>query len=268
MRYGVIGDVHGNLAALEVAVRRLRALGVDGWICAGDLVGYGPQPNECVAAVAGLGALCVAGNHDLMAVGALPEERAGALARRTLAWTRDVLRPEHAAYLAGLPRTAGAPGLLVAHGSPADPQEYVQRAARAAALLGALAADPATPEVLVLGHTHRRWLYSAARGTLAAPHGLGARRCPAPPPGDRVLLNPGAVGQSRNLEVRPRARFALLDLEARTVRFLAADYDVVAARRAAVAAGLPARVLHRRPKPVRRAARRAAAALTAAAARA
>ena len=68
MRYGVLADIHGNLHALEAALPVLERAGVDRYICAGDLVGYGPFPNECVEAISNLGAVCVAGNHDLMAL--------------------------------------------------------------------------------------------------------------------------------------------------------------------------------------------------------
>src|SRR5215208_6143592 len=114
MRYGVISDVHGNLAALA----ELRGLSVDAYACAGDLVGYGPQPNECVDAVRRLGAASVAGNHDLIAVGALSEDRCERLARNSLRWTREALDADTRTFLAGLPRRLALPGgVVVAHGS-------------------------------------------------------------------------------------------------------------------------------------------------------
>src|SRR3954454_11739774 len=147
MRVGLLSDVHANLPALRAAVARLRAEGVDAWVCAGDLVGYGPHPNECVEAVAELEPVAVAGNHELMLLGALPETRAGWLARRSIGWTREVVRADVRAYLDALPRTAAAADVAVAHGSPDDPEEYVRSEARAAALLGSLQAQ----HLLVLG---------------------------------------------------------------------------------------------------------------------
>src|SRR5919112_3062552 len=135
MRIGLLSDVHANLFALQAAIARLRAEGVDAWICAGDLVGYGPHPNECVETIAELGPTCVAGNHELMLLDALPVTRAGWLARRTIAWTRDVVRPDVRTYLADLPHTATAAGVAVAHGSPGDPEEYVRTDERAAEVL-------------------------------------------------------------------------------------------------------------------------------------
>ena len=77
MRIGLLSDVHANLFALRSAISRLRAEGVDAWVCAGDLVGYGPHPNECVETIAELGATCVVGNHELMMLDELPDTRAG-----------------------------------------------------------------------------------------------------------------------------------------------------------------------------------------------
>src|SRR6478735_5391674 len=104
MRIGLISDVHANLFALRAAVARLRAEGVDAWVCAGDLVGYGPHPNECVETVAELDPTIVAGNHELMLLGDLPDTRAGWLARRSIAWTREVVQLDVRSYLAALPR--------------------------------------------------------------------------------------------------------------------------------------------------------------------
>ena len=118
MRYGVIADVHGNLDALRAVLRAIDREGVDRHLVAGDLVGYGPYPNECVAAVAELSAICVAGNHDLIALGALSDERCIELARRSLTWTRRVLGADERAFLAALPRVDTAPGgVRMAHGS-------------------------------------------------------------------------------------------------------------------------------------------------------
>src|SRR4051794_40859719 len=142
MRIGLLSDVHANLFALRAAIARLRADGVDAWVCAGDLVGYGPHPDECVETIAELGPTCVAGNHELMLLGELADSRAGRLARESIAWTRTVVRDDVRSYLAGLPRTADTAGMLVAHGSPRDPQEDVPTGEGAPAPLGALSPGP------------------------------------------------------------------------------------------------------------------------------
>lgn len=242
MRIGVLADVHANAHALDAAVAALAAAGVDAHLCAGDLVGYGPFPNECTRRVTDLAAACVAGNHDLIALDELPDDGCAALARRTLAWTRSQLAADVRARLAALPPRARLGAVEVAHGSLSDPREYVTTPARAAELLAALGAEGSAAEVLVVGHTHVPMAVAERSGPLApAPDGSVAL-----PAGERVLLNPGAVGQSR--EAGPvRARALVLDLERRTARFLAVAYDVEGCRRALRERGLPTRSVHLPP---------------------
>jgi predicted phosphodiesterase len=247
MRYGVLADVHGNLDALSAVLHALKRQGVDRYLVAGDLVGYGPYPNACVAAVAELPASCVAGNHDLIALGVLSDRRCIDLARRSLRWTQDVLGADERAFLAALPRTVTAPGgVVMAHGSLEDPQEYTTTSRQA---LGQLARveDRDGAHVLVLGHTHRPFAFGRRSGWLQT------RGSTPLPPSDAVLLNPGAVGQSR--ELRARARFAVLDLDAREARFFAIPYDIDACRAALRRVGLSTRSCHLRPSLPRAAAR-------------
>src|SRR3954451_22574338 len=91
MRFAVIADVHANRHALDAALAFLADQDVEVYLCAGDLVGYGPFPNECVRRVRDLPGVCVAGNHDLIALGRLSDERCVPLARASLRWTRAAL---------------------------------------------------------------------------------------------------------------------------------------------------------------------------------
>ncbi|GAA0807982.1 metallophosphoesterase family protein [Spirilliplanes yamanashiensis] len=254
MRYGIIADVHANAYALRTALDRLTAAGVDALLCAGDVVGYGAQPDECVALIAERDAHCVAGNHELLVLGRLDPGRAGRLARETTPWTRAALSPDARAYLAALPRVVQLPGLTLAHGAPADPTTYVREPAQARRELAELRRTGTPTGTLVLGHTHRPWLFGAATGTVPAPPGDPV----ALPPDDLTLVNPGSVGQSRQAERDPLARFALLDVGRRRVRFFAEPYDVPAAVAALRRHGLPRACLHVPPGPWRAVPRRAA----------
>jgi len=256
MRYGVVADIHANLHALRAALARLRREGVDAWLCAGDVVGYGPHPNECVETIADLGCVCVAGNHELLVEWRLDERTVGRLARETIGWTRAVLRDDCRAYLAALPLVATAPGIVMTHGSLRSPAEYVRRDGEAAQQLGLLAREHPAARVLVLGHTHEPWVHGERAGTLAR----GPAGAVALAPGDRYLLNPGAVGQSRE---RARAPSALcmtldldLDLEPAGVRLLAERYDVRASRAALRRHGLAPDAIHIRPGALAAARRR------------
>ena len=239
MRYGVLADVHGNLHALRAVLAELERREVDRYLVAGDLVGYGAQPNECVEVVAGLAAACVAGNHDLMLLGRIGEERCVPLGRRSLAWTRGVLGEDARAFLEALPpRVSVAGGVVMAHGSLDDPQEYTLTPAQARAQIQRLRQIAPVAEVLILGHTHRAWAFSdrSGRHRLTRPVAL---------PAGGVVLNPGAVGQSRDRRIA--ARCMVLDVDARSATFLELPYDVAGARAALRDVGLPEDSVRLRP---------------------
>jgi predicted phosphodiesterase len=209
MRYGVIADVHANAHALDTALAFLSTQDVDGYLCAGDLVGYGPMPNECVRQVLALPGRCVAGNHDLIALGRLDDERCIPLAKASLRWTRGVLEDDVRELLEDLPLGAGDDGIAVRHGSLSDPQAYVVTDEEARACLEDLERTLPATDVLVLGHTHRPMAFSRHRGALLR-SGTGRVDLPHDEP---ILLNPGAVGQSRSADAR--ARVMVLDTTAR-----------------------------------------------------
>jgi predicted phosphodiesterase len=253
MRYGLLSDVHGNLAALRAALAFLEGEGVDAYLCAGDIVGYGPQPNECVEVLASLPVRCVAGNHDLIATGRLGDEGVGPLAQRTLAFTRDALEPAARGWLEALPERVAVPGAIVTHASLTGPRRYVVTDQLAALELALLRRADASVPLLVVGHTHHATAFGERSRRVASERVELAA-------GERWLLNPGAVGQSRERDVR--ARVAVLDLARREVVFHALPYDVELTRAELRRRGLPTTAAHMPPRsrPRRLAGRLASAA--------
>lgn len=240
MRVGIFADVHANLPALARVLDLLEGEEVDAYVCAGDLVGYGPQPNECVHTIEALRATCVAGNHDLIATGRLPAQRLGGLAWKSLRWTERELRPGIARFIRALPRTGQNGRLLVAHGSLDDPTTYIRPEQASGQLVRMRELAPDT-EVLVLGHTHQPLAYGERRGLLLDRRSGTVSFSES----ERLLVNPGSVGQSR--ERRAVARYAVLDLAERRVEFRDTSYDRRACRRALRERGLPALSYHRSP---------------------
>jgi predicted phosphodiesterase len=231
MRVAVISDVHANLAALEAVLAGVDAEAPDALWCLGDLVGYGPQPNECVAVVRERAAVCLCGNHDLAVRGTIDLDEfagdAGAAAR----WTRTVLHPDALAFLESLEPEGRADGVALFHGSARDPVwEYVLSDEAAATTL--LLTEE---KVVLVGHSHVA-LQVQLDDTLLegglAPGGTELDLADA-----RWLLNPGSVGQPRDGD--PRAAYLLLDVASGRAVFRRIEYDIERTQAAMRAVGLP-----------------------------
>ncbi|NUT57144.1 MAG: metallophosphoesterase [Thermoleophilia bacterium] len=217
MRIAVLSDVHSNLHALEAVLREVDQGGFDAIWFLGDLVGYGPKPNECAALLQERAAICLAGNHDLVVLGKISIEAFAGEAAAAARWTQTVLDDAARGFLDTLQPQAAAPGAELFHGSPRDPiWDYV---------LGdeaAFQSFAATSEPLVLvGHSHVALEISDGddlRGG-QAPAGttleLGRLR---------RLLNPGSVGQPRDGD--PRAAWLEIDKGAGRATFRRTDYPV------------------------------------------
>jgi diadenosine tetraphosphatase ApaH/serine/threonine PP2A family protein phosphatase len=229
MRIAVISDVHANLPALEAV---LAALGdVDAIWHLGDVVGYGPHPDEVVARLRDAGAVGVRGNHDVAALGELDHEYFNPAARRAVEWTAAHLAPETRAWLAALPERLELEAMTLVHGSPREPiWEYILTPPIARASLAAFA----TP-VCLFGHTHRPAIWGELDGRLVQVQPDDGSELFLD--GSRTMLNPGSVGQPRDGD--PRASAAVLDTEARTIAWRRVPYPIAATQRDIRAAGLP-----------------------------
>jgi predicted phosphodiesterase len=231
MRVAVVSDIHSNLHALEAVLAAIEADAPDELWCLGDLVGYGPRPNECCAAIAERADVCLAGNHDLAVRGTIDLEEFHGDAGLAATWTREVLEPEWQTLLGRLEPEGVAHGVALYHGSARDPVwEYVLSDE------GALGTFELTSSPLVLvGHSHVALQIVQSDGDVSgsvAPAGTEVELG-----GVRALLNPGSVGQPRDGD--PRAAYLLLDLDARRAEFRRVEYEVERTQREMQDAGLP-----------------------------
>ncbi len=231
MRVAVVSDIHSNLHALRAVLAAIDAEKPDELWCLGDLVGYGPRPNECCAVIAERADVCLAGNHDLAVVGSIDLDAFGGDAAVAARWTRDVLEPYPQKILARLEPEGTAHGVALYHASARDPVwEYILSDETAWFTLEATSA----PLVLV-GHSHVALQIVQSGGSLnggVAPAGTELETA-----GVRALLNPGSVGQPRDGD--PRAAYLVLDLEAQRATFRRVEYDVERTQREMREAGLP-----------------------------
>jgi diadenosine tetraphosphatase ApaH/serine/threonine PP2A family protein phosphatase len=233
MRVAVISDIHGNLHALEATIAALEAERPDVIWCLGDLVGYGPRPNECCARVAGLADVCLIGNHDLGVLEQISLDEFSHEAGDSARWTQQVLDDKARSYLAGLAPEAQIPeaGAELYHASPRDPVwEYVLDAGSMTAAL----ADTVQPVILV-GHSHVPLTAAIDDGQLVAAHAPGGTEYDLSD--RRVLINPGSVGQPRDGD--PHAAWALLDSVEQRAFFHRVEYDVERTRKEIREEGLP-----------------------------
>jgi diadenosine tetraphosphatase ApaH/serine/threonine PP2A family protein phosphatase len=231
MRVAVVSDIHSNLHALEAVLAAIDAEAPDELWCLGDLVGYGPRPNECCAAIAERADVCLAGNHDLAVRGTIDLEEFHGDAGLAASWTRDVLEPEWQALLDRLEPEGSAHGVALYHGSARDPiWEYVLDDESALATLE-LAGGP----LALVGHSHVALLVLDSRAGLDG--GVAKAGTEAELGSVRAVLNPGSVGQPRDGD--PRAAYLLLDLDAQRASFRRVDYDIERTQREMREAGLP-----------------------------
>ncbi len=232
MQILVLSDIHGNLAALEAVLDQAHGTYDELW-CLGDIVGYGPRPNECVEMIRDMATLCVPGNHDRAVLDQLDTLQFNDMAREAILWTRSELTVENSAYLASLePSPVSVPDmdLLATHGSPRDPvAEYMQDLMTAYANWGhftekyCLVGHTHLPDIFRLQHletdTHSREVkveqLKPTPGTLVALQ---------PYRDHRVILNPGSVGQPR--DKNNRASYALLHREEMTWCNARAEYPI------------------------------------------
>jgi predicted phosphodiesterase len=237
MRYLVLSDVHANATALAAALAACEGQW-DQVVCLGDVVGYGPDPNEVVEQVRGLVNAIIRGNHDKAVCGLGDLEDFNSVARSAVEWTRRQLRPENLRFLAELP--AGPlqiDGLTLVHGAFHDEDEYVFVPEQA--MDGLLVAPGA---VTFFGHTHLQGGFSFRESELdmipLKPLRTEARFSPLHlEEGSRYLLNPGSIGQPRDGDAR--AAFAIVDSDQAVVEFWRVSYDIRSVQERMRRAGLP-----------------------------
>lgn len=217
MHVGIVSDIHANLAAFQAVLEDMGT--VDTLWCLGDLVGYGPDPNECIALLRAHEHICIVGNHDLAAIGRMDTSEFNPAAAASARWTSQVLTPESLAYLRALPERLEWGDFTLVHGSPREPVwEYILDEGGAAA--GFAYFDTGA---CLVGHTHIPALYRLAsinRVTATAPAaGYGFSLGD-----DRIIANPGGVGQPR--DGNPKAAYALLNTESRVMEWRRVAYPV------------------------------------------
>jgi len=243
MRHLVLSDIHANASGLEAALAAANGRW-DRAVCLGDVVGYGPDPNEVIDRLRAIGATTIRGNHDKAGSGIDDASDFNPVARIAALWTRENLRPENLEYLLNLPTgPMQMDGMSFVHGALRDEDEYVFTQAQA---LDSLLESPSP--ITFFGHTHLQGGFA-----LRDNNQVEALRVKVPPdaqtfdlaidPSSTYLINPGSIGQPRDTD--PRASFAIADLPNKKVEFWRVPYDIAAVQERMSRAGLPEALIQR-----------------------
>ncbi|MCJ7463834.1 MAG: metallophosphatase family protein [Thermoplasmata archaeon] len=214
MKLAIVADIHSNLQALKAVMREIEGAKIDQVVYAGDIVGYGANPNECCHIVGDAAAHAVLGNHE---ISALTKDTTGMNPHAAAAsrWTAAALEEGSQKFLRSLEIEskfeAGDMKVAMYHGSVGSATEYVFEDEINEDIVRSSGCD-----LLILGHTHMPYVKDF---------------------GSMMAINPGSVGQPRDGD--PRASFAVLDTDRRNCIVRRAGYDIGGASEAILAAGLP-----------------------------
>lgn len=229
MRYGILGDIHGNYDALEAIIADLEKEKVDNLLCVGDIVGYGAEPSKCIETVRRLNCTSVAGNHDYAVAEKHGLEFFNDDARKGVMWTREHLSDEDIEYLANLPITLEEDEYTLVHGTLHNPElfGYVLNYDDAELCFKVMDCY-----LCFMGHSHIPITFSRGEAiNYSTDRRIFLRDA------DKFLVNVGSVGQPRDRN--SKAAYAIYDTEEKIVRIRRVDYDLDRAAEKIRRSGLP-----------------------------
>ncbi len=239
MRYAIVADIHANLAAFTAVLDNIESRGgVEEVWCLGDVVGYGPDPHQCIELLRQHNHVCVAGNHDWAAIGKINTNEFNPDAAAACHWTAQQLSSADMEYIENLPLVIEDGDFTLVHGSPREPiWEYLVSASVAKESFAHF-----KTRFCLVGHSHVPLVFRYSET------GVCSFRPFSPGIGlvlgrSRLIINPGGVGQPRDGD--PRASYAIYDSETRTVKLHRVPYDISATQAKMAKCGLPIRLVTR-----------------------
>lgn len=238
MRTLILSDVHANSTALNAVLEDAGTF--ERVWCLGDIVGYGPDPNECIERVKELpGLRCVKGNHDAAILGEIPIRAFNHEARASLKWLESELSQANKTWLAGLNERLVLDQVTLVHGSPRNPVwEYIMDLGAGRENMGEF-----DTHTCLVGHTHLPLIFTMEGNTSQSTRQY-LLTIGEPFRVDRKsILNPGSVGQPRDND--PRSAYLMYDDELDQWTFNRVAYDVKQVQKRILEAGLPKRHAYR-----------------------
>ena len=230
MLKAIISDIHGNIPAFLAVLDDISSLGSVEVFCAGDIVGYGSSPRECLDIVREKAIESVMGNHDAASVGMTDITSFNEWAKEAVRWTGEQLEDADRRFLEGLPYVIGKEGFTMAHGTLHRPEEfmYMMDISDAAETFRVL-----DSKVCFVGHSHVPGVFAMKGNSIRAEF----KKNMSFDPDANYIVNVGSVGQPRDGD--PRACYCLFDPEKQKAEFRRVEYDVRSAREGILRAALP-----------------------------
>ena len=235
MKFAIIADIHANLDAFQVVLEDCKKQQVTHYACLGDVVGYNANPKECLDIVRAMNMPCVKGNHDEYCSSEEHLEGFNPAAAEAVNWTRKQLTEEDRLWLRELKYTRMVTNFTIVHATLDGPQRWGYVFDKLAA---AASFTYQNTSVCFFGHTHVPVAFmkdSMVRGGTYSKFKLE--------PGKKYFVNVGAVGQPR--DNNPKAAYVVYDTNEATIELRRLDYDIAAAQKKILAAGLPERLAER-----------------------
>ncbi len=234
MRYAIISDIHSNLEALQAVLKAIERLNIDRIICLGDVVGYGPDPNQCIELVTKNCTLILTGNHDYACIDQSELENFTQYAREAIEWTVPKLTAESYQQLASWPFTGEIDNCFLAHANPGDPRswDYILTLSDARYYFSQFSS-----EICFIGHSHRPIIFIEQRGQNWPRYHVYTGTSLALESPHRYIINVGSVGQPR--DSNPAAAFGILDTDQQLFEEIRVTYDVQKTYQKIISAGLP-----------------------------
>ena len=239
MRCAIIADVHANLVAFNAVLNDIEGRGgVEEVWCLGDIVGYGPDPHQCIELLCSYNHVCVAGNHDWAAIGKIDTSDFNPDAAAACHWTGQQMTTDDIQYLDSLPLVIERGDFTLVHGSPRDPiWEYLISITSARENF-----DDFQTQFCLVGHSHVPLIFKRSEDGTCSFSQLSAGGL-IKLAKSRLIVNPGGVGQPRDGD--PRASYAIYDSEAATISLYRVPYNIGVTQAKMVEYRLPRRLVTR-----------------------
>ncbi len=226
MTIAIVSDIHANLEALQCVLEYLKENEVDKIYCLGDVIGYGPNPNECIDLVRENCETILMGNHDYAAIGIGDIQNFNEYAKLATFWTREKLTATNIEFVKSWPFTYDLDNSFLVHASPKNPSnwDYVLSVTNAQKHLKTF-----EQKICFIGHSHVPVIFSKSNYYRQTKFVFKKNQ--------KYLVNVGSVGQPRDGD--PRSCFVIYDDENNTIEYVRLDYEIQKTYNKIIKAGLP-----------------------------